>query len=184
MGTGIRRTPLRLGAPSETGAPWLVDLTSGHIDRIRRVTPGRSAITGPRSRPRGAQHMNKVMADVTPGHESVWWAGGGLMKITARAADTGGALGALELRIVEAGYGPPLLPRGVRERACADDLHAGRHRAHVRAGRRARRSVQRAAPAAAARPGHRGRARRGVRIRGCRTAGRVAPDYRDRKGDL
>jgi quercetin dioxygenase-like cupin family protein len=52
--------------------------------------------------------MSKALPDVTPSNESVWWAGGGLMKITARAADTGGALGALELRIVEAGYGPPL----------------------------------------------------------------------------
>ena len=52
--------------------------------------------------------MSKAMPDVTLGHDTVWWAGGGLMKITARAADTGGALGAMDTRIVEAGYGPPL----------------------------------------------------------------------------
>ncbi len=52
--------------------------------------------------------MSKAIPDVTLGHDTVWWAGGGLMKITARAADTAGALGALDARIVEAGYGPPL----------------------------------------------------------------------------
>ena len=52
--------------------------------------------------------MSNLMPDATIGRDTVWWAGGGLMKITARAADTGGALGALDLSVVEAGYGPPL----------------------------------------------------------------------------
>jgi quercetin dioxygenase-like cupin family protein len=42
-----------------------------------------------------------------PRQDSYWWQGG-LMDIKARAADTGGALGVLEGRFFEQGYGPPL----------------------------------------------------------------------------
>lgn len=39
--------------------------------------------------------------------DAVWWQGG-LMKIRARAEDTGGAVGVLDGRFSEVGYGPPL----------------------------------------------------------------------------
>jgi quercetin dioxygenase-like cupin family protein len=42
------------------------------------------------------------------GRANTYWWNGGLMEIKARAADTGGALGALEGRFFEQGYGPPL----------------------------------------------------------------------------
>jgi quercetin dioxygenase-like cupin family protein len=41
-------------------------------------------------------------------HDTVWWQGGGLMEIKARAEDTGGALGLIDGRFYDHGYGPPL----------------------------------------------------------------------------
>jgi hypothetical protein len=46
--------------------------------------------------------MSSTRSSVTPREDTFWW-NGGLMEITARAADTGRALGVLEGRFFELG---------------------------------------------------------------------------------
>jgi quercetin dioxygenase-like cupin family protein len=55
----------------------------------------------------GAEFMSSTTSNVSPREDTFWW-NGGLMEIKARAEDTGGALGVLEGRFFEKGYGPPL----------------------------------------------------------------------------
>jgi quercetin dioxygenase-like cupin family protein len=51
--------------------------------------------------------MSSRASNISATQDSVWWQGS-LMEIKARAEDTGGALGFLEGRFFEKGYGPPL----------------------------------------------------------------------------
>jgi len=51
--------------------------------------------------------MSSTASSVSPRQDTYWWQGS-LMGIKARAEDTGGALGVLEGRFFEEGYGPPL----------------------------------------------------------------------------
>jgi quercetin dioxygenase-like cupin family protein len=51
--------------------------------------------------------MTSTTSNASPRQDTVWWQGG-LMEIKARAEDSGGALGVLEGRFFEEGYGPPL----------------------------------------------------------------------------
>ena len=51
--------------------------------------------------------MTSKASNVSPRQDSFWWQGS-LMEMKARTEDTGGALGVLEGRFFEKGYGPPL----------------------------------------------------------------------------
>jgi quercetin dioxygenase-like cupin family protein len=161
----------------------------------------------------GAELISGAASSLSARQDAFWWQGA-LMRIKARAEDTGGALGLVEANFYQ-GFGPPLHvhsredegilmlegeirfrqgddefvagpgtlvwgPRGVphafkveSEGARARDRHAGRLRADVRAGRRAGRRVSRATPARV-RPRGRDRDLEEVRVRGRRTAARVA----------
>jgi quercetin dioxygenase-like cupin family protein len=52
--------------------------------------------------------MSSTTSNTSPPQDTFWWGGAGLMEIKARAEDSGGALGVLEGRFFEEGYGPPL----------------------------------------------------------------------------
>jgi mannose-6-phosphate isomerase-like protein (cupin superfamily) len=51
--------------------------------------------------------MSSTTSNPSPGQDTYWWQGS-LMKIKTRAEASGGALGVLEGRFFEEGYGPPL----------------------------------------------------------------------------
>jgi hypothetical protein len=50
--------------------------------------------------------MSSTTSNVSPRQDTYWWQGS-VMEMKARAEDTGGALGVLEGRFFEEGYGPP-----------------------------------------------------------------------------
>jgi hypothetical protein len=50
--------------------------------------------------------MSSTTSNVSPRQDTYWWQGS-RMEIKARAEDTGGALGVLEGRFFEQGYGVP-----------------------------------------------------------------------------
>jgi quercetin dioxygenase-like cupin family protein len=54
----------------------------------------------------GADHMNDVTSAPSEQEDAFWWQGG-LYRMKARAADTGGALGLVEASLYR-GFGPPL----------------------------------------------------------------------------
>ena len=80
--------------------------------------------------------MSSTTSNVGPRQDTVWWQGS-VMEIKSRAEDTNGALGVLEGRFFEAGYGPPLhvhsredeamhvLEGQIRFRVGADEFVAG-----------------------------------------------------------
>jgi quercetin dioxygenase-like cupin family protein len=79
--------------------------------------------------------MNSAAASVSPGQDAYWWQGA-LMRIKARAEDTGGALGLVDGSFYQ-GFGPPLhvhsredeglyvLEGQIRFRQGADEFVAG-----------------------------------------------------------
>jgi quercetin dioxygenase-like cupin family protein len=60
--------------------------------------------------------MSSTTSNISPRQDTYWWQGS-VMEIKARAEDAGGALGVLEGRFFEEGYGPPL------------HVHSGEHEA-------------------------------------------------------
>jgi hypothetical protein len=62
--------------------------------------------------------VSSTTSSLSPRQDIFWW-NGGLMEIKARAQDTGNALGVLERRFLEKGYGPPLPAARTKSSTCS-----------------------------------------------------------------